>query len=62
MLFNMYNNDETEPQLARAELPEMTKTKYDCLAYLFELCYDLMLSAASNVLQNPGFEAFTGQH
>ena len=50
MLFNMYNNDETEPQLARAELPEMTKTKYDCLAYLFE--------AASNVSKNPGFDAF----
>ena len=39
-----------------------TSTKYDCIAYLFELCYDLMLSAASNISQNPGFEAFTGQH
>ena len=39
-----------------------TKTKCDCLVYLFECCYDLMLSAASNVSQNPGFESFTGQH
>jgi len=39
-----------------------TRTKYNCLAYLFECCYDLMLSAASNVSQNPGFESFTGQH
>ena len=39
-----------------------TKTKYDCLTYLFELYYDLMLSVASNASQNPWFEAFTGQH
>ena len=41
---------------------DRTKTKYDCLAYLFELCYELLLSAASNVSQNPRFEAFPGQH
>ena len=34
----------------------------DCVAYLFECCYDLMLSTASNVSVNPGFERFTGQH
>ena len=38
------------------------KTKCDCLAYLFELCYELLLSEASNASQNPGFEWFTGQN
>ena len=36
-------------------------TKYNCVAYLFELCYDLLLSAVSNVSVNPGFEKFTLQ-
>ena len=31
-----------------------------CLAYLFEYCYDLILSVASNVSQNSGFQSFTG--
>ena len=35
---------------------------HDSVAYLFECCYDLMLSAASNVSVNPGFERFAGQH
>ena len=39
-----------------------TETKYDLLAYLFECCYDLMFSVASNVSQNPGFEKFAGQY
>ena len=38
------------------------KCKYDCTAYLFELCYDLLFSSSSNVSQNPGFEKFAGQH
>ena len=36
-------------------------TKHNCVAYLFELCYDLLLSAVSNVSVNPGFEKFTLQ-
>ena len=39
---------------------EISKCKYDCVAYLFELCYDLMLSSSSNASQNPGFEKFIG--
>ena len=41
---------------------DLIKVKYDCVAYLFELCYNLMLSAASNISHNPEFEMFTGQH
>ena len=38
---------------------DITKTKCDCLAFLFELCFDLFLHVASNVSQTPVFEAFT---
>jgi len=34
---------------------------HNCIAYLFESCYDLLLSTSSNVSVNPGFESFTGQ-
>ena len=40
---------------------DKTKTKHELVSYLFELTYDLMLSAQSHVSQNPGFESFTGQ-
>ena len=39
-----------------------TGTKYNCLACLYECCDDLILLAASNVSQNPGFESFAGQY
>jgi len=32
--------------------------KYECITYLFETCYDLMLSSKSNVSESPGFEKY----
>ena len=43
-------------------IKDTKKLRNDCTAYLFELCYDLMLSETSNVSQSPGFESLTGQH
>ena len=43
-------------------IKDTKKLRNDCAAYLFELCYDLMLSKTSNVSQSPGFESLTEQH
>ena len=32
----------------------------DVIAYLIELCYDIAISPADNVSQNPGFESCLG--
>ena len=54
---NFFNWKEVNFTLKHSKDP--VKVKYNCVAYLFELCYDLMLSAASNVSESPGFETFT---
>ena len=36
----------------------MRSNQLDAVAYLWELCYDLVLAASNNVSQSPGFESF----
>ena len=36
----------------------MRNNQLDAVAYLWELCYDLVLEASDNVSQSPGFESF----
>ena len=43
-------------------IKDANKLRNNCAAYLFELCYDLILPETSNVSQSPGFESLTGQH
>ena len=35
---------------------DLKKLQLDAVAYLWELCYDLLLARADNVLTSPGFE------
>ena len=37
-----------------------TQKRVDVIAYLIELCYDIAISPANNVSQNPGFESCLG--
>ena len=36
----------------------MRNRRVDAVAYLWELCYDLVLASSDNVPQSPGFESF----
>ena len=36
---------------------ELKKLQLDAVAYLWEICYDLMLAKAENVSTSPGFES-----
>ena len=54
---NFFNWKEVKFTLKHSKDP--ANVKHNCVAYLFELCYDLMFSAASNVSESPGFETFT---
>ena len=35
----------------------MRKIQLDVIAYLWEICYDLLLASADSVFASPGFEA-----
>ena len=57
---NTFCFDKANSTISRSS--NLLHTKYECISYLFECCYDLMMSAASNVSESPGFEKFNGQH
>jgi hypothetical protein len=40
---------------------ELYNGQLHLVGYLFECCYDLLISPNRNVSQNPGFESFVGQ-
>ena len=61
--FSFYNNDKISWNAATNTIKNSKNSlevKHNYTTYLFELCYDLMLSNAANVLRNPGFELHTG--
>ena len=60
LLTSLFCYDAASKTISTSNNP--TETMYECVAYLFECCYDLLLSTASNVSVNPGFEKFTGQY
>ena len=37
---------------------EMKRKQLNAIAYLWELCYDLLLATGENISVSPGFEAF----
>lgn len=37
---------------------DLKRHQLDAVAYLWELCYDLLLASNDNVSESPGFEAF----
>ena len=43
-------------------MSDLTHKKQTIVAYLFEVCYDLLLSAESNVSNSPGYESIINQN
>jgi len=50
-------NEETMNELKRRGA-NLQRLQLDAVAYLWELCYDLLLAEKDNVTISPGFEAF----
>ena len=58
----LYNTEEKQ-KINKMSLSGRSTTmlkRIDMIAYLFELGYDLAISPADNVSQNPGFESCLG--
>ena len=49
--------DQAMSALTRVE-EDLQKLQRDAVAYLWELCYDLLLANGDNVSESPGFEGF----
>ena len=60
-LFN-WDQDESYLEKIRGKNECVTSAKFILTSYLFECCYDLLLSKKHNVSNSLGFESVTGQH